>query len=77
MFCGFVCSLYLTDIVECVPCPGGHFCATPGLTHPSGLCEAGYYCLGGDTTATGTIYENIEWLLFFISGWHKPRHIQT
>ncbi|KAM8904697.1 uncharacterized protein AB9W97_008232 isoform 6-T6 [Spinachia spinachia] len=45
-------SLHLTDASGCSPCPAGHFCATPGLTRPSGLCQAGFYCPGGDTTAT-------------------------
>lgn len=49
-----VCSLHLTDTFGCSPCPVGHFCGTPGLTRPSGLCKAGFYCPGGDTTATGS-----------------------
>ncbi|KAG7455700.1 SCO-spondin-like isoform X1, partial [Solea senegalensis] len=47
-------SLHLTDVSECIPCPAGHFCGTAGLTHPSGLCEARFYCSGGDKTATGS-----------------------
>ncbi|CAB1443712.1 unnamed protein product [Pleuronectes platessa] len=47
-------SLHLTDISGCSPCPPGHFCGGAGLTRPSGLCEARFYCLGGDTTATGS-----------------------
>lgn len=48
-----VYSLYLTDIFGCQACPPGHFCGTDGLSHPSGLCQAGFYCVGGDTKATG------------------------
>ncbi|XP_036928145.1 uncharacterized protein LOC119004899 isoform X4 [Acanthopagrus latus] len=47
-------SLYLTDAFGCSPCPAGQFCGTAGLTRPSGLCQAGFYCPGGDTTATGS-----------------------
>ena len=38
----------------------GHYCEVPGLSYPSGLCEAGYFCYLGsnssnpsDTTASG------------------------
>lgn len=51
-----VFSLYLTDIFGCQACPPGHFCGTEGLSYPSGLCQAGFYCLGGDTKATGKKY---------------------
>lgn len=47
-------SLYLMDAFGCSSCPAGQFCATPGLTLPSGQCQAGSYCPGGDTTSTGT-----------------------
>ena len=30
---------------ECRPCTPGHYCATPGLTKPTGLCYGGYYCV--------------------------------
>ena len=26
---------------ECLPCPGGQYCDTPGITEPSGNCSAG------------------------------------
>ncbi|KAM6987470.1 uncharacterized protein LKV04_010315 [Tautogolabrus adspersus] len=47
-------SLHLTDTFGCSPCPAGQFCGTAGLTHPSGLCQVGYFCPGGDTAATGS-----------------------
>ncbi|XP_033971267.1 zonadhesin-like [Trematomus bernacchii] len=47
-------SLHLTDVSGCNPCPAGVFCGTAGLTRPSGLCQAGFYCPGGDTKATGS-----------------------
>ncbi|XP_023933458.1 uncharacterized protein LOC106181652, partial [Lingula anatina] len=36
---------------ECLQCPGGYYCETPGLTAPTGLCGEGYYC------PVGTIYQ--------------------
>jgi hypothetical protein len=33
-------------------CPPGHYCEADGLTVPSGLCEAGYFCKGGSIIAT-------------------------
>lgn len=47
------CSLHLIDIFGCSPCPAGHFCGAAGLTRSSGLCQAGFYCPGGDTKPTG------------------------
>ncbi|KAM4652057.1 LOW QUALITY PROTEIN: uncharacterized protein O3C94_014393 [Discoglossus pictus] len=35
----------LVSIEGCVPCPGGWFCATPGLSSPSGHCLPGFYCV--------------------------------
>eukprot|EP01135_Chromosphaera_perkinsii_P006890 Nk52_evm45s621 gene=Nk52_evmTU45s621 len=29
---------------DCTPCTPGSFCASEGLTAPSGLCKAGHYC---------------------------------
>jgi len=26
---------------ECLPCPAGQFCGSPGITAPSGNCSAG------------------------------------
>ncbi|KAM8927608.1 uncharacterized protein RCH25_007839 [Pelodytes ibericus] len=34
----------LISMEGCTACPGGQFCATPGLSSPSGLCSPGYYC---------------------------------
>uniref|UniRef100_A0A286XEQ6 Uncharacterized protein n=1 Tax=Cavia porcellus TaxID=10141 RepID=A0A286XEQ6_CAVPO len=35
---------------EPTPCPPGSFCATPGLSTPSGPCQAGYFCAGGSAS---------------------------
>ncbi|KAM7321322.1 hypothetical protein ACRRTK_019414 [Alexandromys fortis] len=32
---------------EPTPCPPGFFCATSGLSTPTGSCQAGYFCTGG------------------------------
>lgn len=33
----------------CSPCKPGRYCASPGLTQPTGNCSAGYFCPGGQT----------------------------
>ena len=30
---------------ECTPCTAGYYCDGMGLTHPTGLCDPGYYCI--------------------------------
>lgn len=39
----------------------GLFCSQPGLSQPTGLCEAGYHCPAGSTCANGSEYQ----VLFF------------
>ncbi|XP_034557340.1 zonadhesin [Notolabrus celidotus] len=34
----------------CLLCPAGTFCSHPGLSKPTGLCEAGYFCPAGSTS---------------------------
>ncbi len=34
----------------CLSCTAGSYCGQNGLTAPSGLCDVGYYCSGGDTS---------------------------
>lgn len=31
-------------------CHVGSYCSRPGLSEPTGLCEAGYYCLAGSSS---------------------------
>ncbi|TYZ59327.1 hypothetical protein PybrP1_004972 [[Pythium] brassicae (nom. inval.)] len=37
---------------QCVSCPPGRYCETPGLFLSTGNCFAGYYCTGGSRNAT-------------------------
>ncbi|GLD57311.1 zonadhesin-like isoform X1 [Lates japonicus] len=41
----------------CLPCPAGMFCSQSGLSQPTGLCEAGYYCPAGSTSPNSTEYQ--------------------
>ncbi|XP_028563977.2 uncharacterized protein LOC114585457 [Podarcis muralis] len=45
----FAASTKLISETECSACLPGHYCNTPGLTTPTGLCEEGYYCIVGST----------------------------
>ena len=38
---------------DCLPCPAGSFCLGTGLSEPTGLCDAGYFC-DGDLDGPGT-----------------------
>ena len=31
-------------ITDCKACPGGKYCETNGLSAPTGLCGAGFFC---------------------------------
>ena len=42
----------LSDSLDCAECLPGMYCDRTGLTHPVGLCEPGFYCGGGSSTAT-------------------------
>ena len=37
---------------ECLDCPPGSYCSTPGLSAPTGLCTLGFYCEGGNVSPT-------------------------
>ena len=47
----------LSDDTFCEPCTPGFFCATPGLSEPTGLCQAKFYC-PGNTNQT-EMYNNV------------------
>lgn len=34
--------------------PAGSFCSSPGLSQPTGLCQAGFYCPAGATSPNAT-----------------------
>ena len=31
------------DVMDCLPCPGGEYCATDGLGYPTGKCSQGIF----------------------------------
>lgn len=37
---------------ECLDCPPGKYCSTPGLSSESGTCHEGFYCEGANVTPT-------------------------
>ncbi|KAA8594284.1 hypothetical protein FQN60_005118, partial [Etheostoma spectabile] len=37
---------------NCLPCPPGYFCLSPGKGVASGQCDAGYYCISGARSPT-------------------------
>lgn len=37
--------------------PAGMFCSYPGLSQPTGLCQAGFYCPAGSTSPNATAYQ--------------------
>ena len=41
----------LTDVSECTSCPAGEFCESVGLTQPTGVCTAGFFCSSGVNTS--------------------------
>ena len=43
-----------TNEHDCLRCLPGHYCASPGLAEPSGLCDGGYYCSQGSVTPRPT-----------------------
>jgi hypothetical protein len=45
-------SFSLRNESQCTPCTSGYYCATKGLTAPTGKCREGYFCGGGSSVAT-------------------------
>lgn len=51
--------------------PAGMFCSYPGLSQPTGLCQAGFYCAAGSTGPNATSHQvffsfTITLLFFFM-----------
>ena len=46
-------SQFLRSQAECSACTPGSYCATPGLSAPTALCDAGFYCPGSSTSSLG------------------------
>ena len=68
----------LRSAAECTACSGGHYCDSAGLTEPTGLCTAGYFCGGNSThpepseaTAVGytgeTCVDTLAWYMALAS----------
>lgn len=38
-------SYGMKESTHCIPCKSGYYCGSTGLTSPTGLCDAGYWCL--------------------------------
>ena len=44
--------LYATSSSDCLACPPGKYCDSPGRISPTGDCDAGYYCTLSSPTKT-------------------------
>lgn len=44
----------LQAAAQCSGCDPGYYCSRPGLSGPSGPCQAGYVCVGGASNSTPT-----------------------
>merc|ERR1711871_1305911 len=51
----FSSSAMLQNVSECTFCTPGSYCASSGLTEPTGLCDNGYYCPGADVSRNPSI----------------------
>jgi len=59
MYYGFIFSIDREQNInetDCLPCTAGKYCQSYGLATPTGDCDAGYYCPGGQSTAKPTTY---------------------
>ncbi|TSQ58043.1 Sodium channel subunit beta-3 [Bagarius yarrelli] len=45
-----------TELSACLPCPAGFSCSSRGLTAPSHVCHAGYYCPEGQNSSQPAQY---------------------
>ena len=39
-------STHQDELIDCLPCPVGHYCTDRGQTEPTGVCLAGHVCFG-------------------------------
>ena len=42
------------SILDCLECTAGSYCEAYGLSEPTGLCDIGYFCPGGQATSQPT-----------------------
>ena len=48
----FSSTAQLSNVTQCSPCTPGKYCDAAGLQTPTDDCLAGYFCAGGDDSAT-------------------------
>ena len=42
------------NVTDCLPCTAGYYCDAYGLDGPSGQCDAGHFCPGGQDSRRPT-----------------------
>lgn len=50
-------SFYSPVFLNMLLSPAGMFCSYPGLSQPTGLCQAGFYCAAGSTSPNATSHQ--------------------
>ena len=60
----------LSSANQCTACPPGVFCASTGATAPTGPCSAGFYCIGGSSTATPTEGFDAGYTCSMVESWY-------
>ena len=63
-------NTHSVDASACIYCSVGTFCASYGLSAPTGPCSAGYVCERGSSTSKPTLVQNIG--AFDIGGFITP-----
>lgn len=51
---------------DCVQCEPGQYCADNGLEKPTGPCDAGYYCPGGQNSSHPVEYKYVFYFQFIL-----------
>ena len=59
------------NITDCESCTAGSFCNGYGLSNPSGLCSAGYYCPGGQSSDSPVDYACSPGHYCLIGSWNQ------
>ena len=65
-----------TDVSACQSCTAGSYCQSPGLSSPTNICDAGFYCETGSVSSTGSKTTNsitsIDQESFCCAGFYCP-----